>query len=109
MPTREEFEKLFDDMTRTFQPERAQGMNTTYLFRLSGEIEGDFWVKVSDGTAEYGEGTVDADVTINSDSDDFYALITGSLNPMQAFMTGKLRVSDPGKAMKLMSVFKLGS
>lgn len=48
----------------------------------------------------------DADCTINISLDDFNALLEGSLNPMTAFMTGKIKVKgDMGVAMKLQSLF----
>ena len=38
--------------------------------------------------------------------DDFQALISGNLNPMSAFMSGKIKVDgDMGVAMKLQSLF----
>ena len=46
----------------------------------------------------------DADCTINISPDDFQALLNGHLNPMSAFMSGKIKVDgDMGVAMKLQS------
>ncbi len=48
----------------------------------------------------------DADCTVNVTMDDFKALVSGDLNPMSAFMTGKIKVSgDMGVAMKLQNLF----
>jgi putative sterol carrier protein len=47
-----------------------------------------------------------ADATINVSFPDFVALSQGSLDPMSAFMTGKLKVAgDMGVAMKLQALF----
>ena len=47
----------------------------------------------------------DADCTIRVDKDDFIALTTGDLNPMMAFMSGKIKVDgDMSVAMKLQSL-----
>jgi len=47
-----------------------------------------------------------ADCTVNVSMDDFQALISGHLNPMTAFMSGKIKVDgDMGVAMKLQSLF----
>ncbi|MEM1124179.1 MAG: acyl-CoA dehydrogenase family protein, partial [Bacteroidota bacterium] len=47
-----------------------------------------------------------ADCTVNVSMDDFQALINGRLNPMTAFMSGKIKVDgDMGVAMKLQSLF----
>ena len=48
----------------------------------------------------------DADCTISVDKADFIALASGSLDPMMAFMSGKLKVAgDMSVAMGLQSLF----
>lgn len=48
----------------------------------------------------------DADATIAVPFDDFLKLAQGQMDPMMAFMQGKLKVSgDMGVAMKLQSLF----
>ena len=50
--------------------------------------------------------TVEADCTIKINLDDFSKLISGDLNPMMAFMTGKMKVEgDKGIAMKMSGFF----
>lgn len=57
------------------------------------------------------DGTVtnedaDADCTVSVSFDDFNGLMSGDLNPMTAFMFGKIKISgDMGVAMKLQSLF----
>jgi len=48
----------------------------------------------------------DADCTISVDKDDFIAMASGDLDPMMAFMSGKLKVAgDMSVAMGLQSLF----
>lgn len=48
----------------------------------------------------------DADCTISVDKDDFIKLAGGELDPMMAFMSGKLKVAgDMSVAMGLQSIF----
>jgi putative sterol carrier protein len=48
----------------------------------------------------------DADCTVKVAKEDLDAMLSGDLNPMNAFMGGKLRVEgDMGVAMKLQSLF----
>ena len=58
----------------------------------------------ADGAVSNSDG--DADCTIGVDASDLAALMSGDLNPMSAFMFGKLKVSgDMSVAMKLQSLF----
>lgn len=60
-----------------------------------------------DGTGEDNVVTSedkDADCTVSITKENFKALVKGDLNPMTAFMMGKVKVSgDMGVAMKLQS------
>ncbi|MFN8321524.1 MAG: SCP2 sterol-binding domain-containing protein [Chitinophagales bacterium] len=48
-----------------------------------------------------------ADCTISVSQDDLMGMMTGTVNPMTAFMSGKIKVQgDMGVAMKLQSLFK---
>lgn len=65
---------------------------------------------VIDGT---GEGNIvstddkETDCTVTMAQDDFLSIVSGSLNPMTAFMTGKIKVKgDMSVAMKMQSLFK---
>ncbi len=79
---------------------KAGGIDKSVKFDFDGE--GAVWAqgteaKVSDD---------DADCTISVSKEDFIALATGALDPMMAFMSGKLKVAgDMSVAMGLQSVF----
>lgn len=48
----------------------------------------------------------DADATVKVSLEDFSNLLSGDLNPMTAFMSGKIKVDgDMGVAMKLQKLF----
>ena len=61
-----------------------------------------------DGTGEGNVVSTDdaaADCTVNVSQDDFNAILKGELNPMGAFMSGKIKIEgDMGLAMKLQSL-----
>ena len=62
-----------------------------------------------DGTGssnEVSQEDKEADCTISIKEEDFIKLVGGKLNPMMAFMSGKIKVAgDMSVAMKLQSFF----
>lgn len=109
MPTREEVENIFPEMANRFRPEKAEGLNSVIQFNLSGDNGGLFWIKIADGSCTYGAGESEsAAMTMKASADDFFSIVSGTINPMQAFMSGKLKVEgDMGLAMKMQSIFQL--
>lgn len=66
---------------------------------------GDDGVVHAAGTEVSGENN-DADCTISVSKDDFISLASGNLDPMMAFMSGKLKVAgDMSVAMGLQKLF----
>ncbi len=109
MATKEEIVGLFPQMVERFVPEKAEGVDAAIQFELSGDNGGNFWLKVQNGTAEAGEGTIEnPKMTLKAAADDWYAVTTGQMNPMQAFMSGKIKIQgDMGLAMKLQTMFRM--
>lgn len=104
MATQAEVASIFPTMVQRFDPKKAEGLNATIQFDLSGDNGGLYWLRFANGTAETGQGQSESPrMTLKSTADDFASMISGSLNPMQAFMTGKIKIQgDTGLAMKLM-------
>lgn len=107
MASAEDVQNLFPTMVDHFIPEKAGDMTATILFDLSGDNGGFFWIKIADGAATTGAGeTPDPAMTVKASADDWFAVATGQMNPMQAFMTGKLKIlGDMGLAMKMQTMF----
>jgi len=87
-------------------PSRAQGINGVALFDLSGEGGGKWTISVSDGEISVEEGeTTPPDVTLSMAADDFVAMANGELNPVSAFMQGRIKMSgNTALAMRLQSI-----
>lgn len=80
--------------------EKAGGLDKSVKFDF-----GDDGQVHASGTEVVGED-LDADCTISVAKDDFLALAAGELDPMMAFMSGKLKVAgDMSVAMGLQSLF----
>lgn len=94
-------------------PEKATSIDAMFQFDLSGDSGGVWTIDLRSG-AEAPHvtegGSDDSNVTISMTDDDFNGIFDGSVNPMQAFMMGKIKVSgDMGLAMKLQNILSLGA
>lgn len=107
MPTVDE---VFTEMESRLKQDssKVQGMNATYQFDLTGDGGAEKWVKLADGTGEFGTGqSTDPNITITMEASDFLDLVEGKLDGTMAFMSGKLKVKgDMGLAMKLQNVLR---
>ncbi|MEM6319017.1 MAG: acyl-CoA dehydrogenase family protein [Bacteroidota bacterium] len=95
------FEQLVNGIQQ--QATKANPLGKTLKFDMGGQ---QLYI---DGTGDQNVVSADgngADCTVNITYDDFQSLIKGELNPMSAFMSGKLKVDgDMGVAMKLQQLF----
>jgi putative sterol carrier protein len=99
--------ELFQEMPSRFSPEKAGNMNATLLFDLTGEKGGQWTVKIADGQITVNEeaGSSIPTATVRMAAEDFQDMHSGKLNPMMAFMSGKVKVEgDLNTVMKFQSV-----
>lgn len=106
MPQATSVEQVFDHIEEGFHPEKAEGMDAVFQFEISGDNGGNYWVKVVNQQVEAHEGLHESPtMTLRASAPDFLALVNGQLNPMTAFMQGKVKVQgDMGLALKLQTV-----
>lgn len=99
--------ELFEQMPSVFNPAAAAGMNKTFQWNITGDEAGVWAFKINNGQGEVIPGGVEKpDVTFTISDKDWLAITEGKLDGMNAFMTGKLKVSgDMMLAMKLQSLF----
>ncbi|GHA88929.1 sterol-binding protein [Algimonas arctica] len=80
---------------------KAGGLDKSVKFDF-----GDAGSVFAHGTTAEVDSAKDADCTISVDKADFIALAEGNLDPMMAFMSGKLKVAgDMSVAMGLQNIF----
>ena len=87
-------------------PVKIQGINGVMFFDMGGEGGGQWTLTLADDgvTLEEGE-TASPSVTFSMDAQDFVAIANGQLNPISAFMQGKVKVSgDMALAMRLQTL-----
>lgn len=99
------FEEIVAKVRATFKNADVSGIkeHLAYQFDITGEGEGAFYAEVKDGKLiiepyEY----KDRDCKFICTADVLFKLISGKLDPVAAFMTGKLKVEgDISKTLKL--------
>ncbi len=91
---------IFEAMPGRFNPEAAGAWNTTVQFHFGDD---DWVLSVNEGSCTVNQGTADnASATINTNADTWIGMITGSVNPMQAFMSGQIKIAgNMADVMKL--------
>jgi putative sterol carrier protein len=82
-------------------------MNATVVFDLSADGNGQWTAAIVDGDVSIDETTAPSpDVTIRMKGADFLGMMNGALNPVAAFMMGRIRVEgDMALAMRLQGLF----
>jgi putative sterol carrier protein len=86
--------QIFDFMAGRFQPERAGNQSAVIGWDItSPEATHSYQLNVADGTCTVVQGNAEpARVTLSMTLPDFLRFLTGQLDGMQAFMTGKLKL-----------------
>ena len=100
-------EDIISSLPNRFKKEKANGIEMTILF----EFENDLYYQIEIKNQNIVLSTVDSrqstvDLTITTTTETYIAVETGKLNPQEAFMSGKIKVSDLGKMMQFGSLFK---
>lgn len=94
---------LIEKMPEAFDANAAGDTNATIQYAISTPM----YLTIQDGACSVNEGEAESpDVTLKMEDQDLVDLLTGELNGMTAFMTGKLQVDgDIMLAQKLPSLF----
>jgi len=100
---------IFTQMSQNFDSSKAGDLDLSIQFDLSGDGGGTWNAEIADGQINVSEGGLaDPTATLSMDADDFESMSNGDLNPMMAFMSGKIKVDgDLNAVMKFQSVVGL--
>ena len=100
---------LMDILVNSFQAERSAGIDAAIQVHLSGENGGDYGIVIKDKTCSAIPGILpSSNLKLEAAAQDILDIYAGKLNPMKAFMQGRLRVSgDKAMALKLTTMFRL--
>jgi putative sterol carrier protein len=88
-------DQVFEGMRQAFDPAKAAGQAAVVQYEIAApDGPRHYLMRVTDGRCEVERGGAeDPRVTIRIGLADFLRLVAGRLNGMQAFMSGKLKVS----------------
>jgi len=93
-----------------FDETAALGVTATVVYQLSGEGGGAWTLRVKDGALEVDEAISSdsaATATISMTAEDFVQVALGNINPMQGFMSGKIKIQgDLLLAQRFQGFFK---
>ena len=87
--------QIFAGMVEAFLPQKAGSQSAViqYDINVGGTVHS-YQLKIAGGKCELVKGAAGpARVTLALQAPDFLRLVTGTLNGMQAFMTGKLKLT----------------
>lgn len=99
-------EELFHSLPSRFKTEKSAGIELNVAFQFENNIQYSIGIRNQQLTITAGKSEHPDDLTITTDTATYIGVETGKLNPQEAFMTGKIQVSDLGKMMQFGTLFK---
>lgn len=85
---------VFDGMPKRFNANAAKGISAVFQFDITGENGGNWNVAVKEGACQVQEGkAASPTVTLTMSGETWLGMVNKQVNGMQAFMTGKLKLS----------------
>jgi len=100
---------VIDGLPGAFQPDAAADLDSVFQYEITGDQAATYHLIVKDQKLTINEGAYDnPDVTLTMEDGDFMDLMTGKIDGMTAFMSGKLKIDgDLMLAQKLASLFQV--
>jgi len=101
-------EELFATLPSRLKKEKANGIELNVLFEFENELN--YLVEIKNQEVSFKNindtKLTTHDLRLTTTTETYIAVETGKLNPQEAFMSGKIQVSDLGKMMQFGSLFK---
>jgi len=90
------------------EPDKAREIDAIYVFNVTGDGGGSWTVDLKADTPTVSEGGEEGDCAVEISNADLETLLADTNQGMQLFLQGKLKVSDPMLATKLVDLLNLG-
>jgi len=103
----EDVSQAIESLPQSIDSQKLAGLSTVAHFQISGTEYADWTVSVDDGDLSVSSGAPpNADLTFMVASEDLLSMFNGALNPVAAFMQGRIKVEgDLMQAMRLQALF----
>jgi putative sterol carrier protein len=103
-----DFHALMNSLPAMVDPEEIKDLSGRIQFNLTGQGGGEWGVVLGDGKVSVSQGVMaEPELTVKTSTEVAEKLLRGNLNPMMAFMTGKIKISgDMALGMKLFNLLK---
>lgn len=86
--------EVFEKVPQSFNAKVAKSLDAVFQFDITGEGGGNWNVSVKEGTCKVNQGKHSSPtVTLTMSSETWLAMVNKQVNGMQAFMSGKLKLS----------------
>ena len=102
-------EDLLSRVPEAFLADKAAGVNADIQLHVLGEGGGDYFFQIHDQKIDTQSGIVEnPNLTVSASKQDILDIANGRLDPMRAFMLGKVKMKgDTRLAMSLIGLFKI--
>jgi putative sterol carrier protein len=98
---------IIKSLPERFKADKAEGLDSTFHFDISGPNGGQFTVTIKDKTCTVQDGFQGTPSCLVTTSDQVYEdTELGRTNPQMAVMMGKIKISNLGEMMKFVGLFK---
>ena len=99
-------DELFTTLPDRLKREKAESVQMNNLFEFENDLFYSVIIKDVNLTVQKEKTLNTYDLILNTNTETYIAIETGKQNPQEAFMSGKVKVSDLGKMMQFGSLFK---
>ena len=101
--------KLMEQLQSAFIPEKSAGMKGNFQCHITGVENGDWVMRVESGQCWITPGEVQQPrATLEIDARDLTDLLSGKLDPLRAFFSGRIQLTgDTNAVIKLLSMFQM--
>lgn len=98
---------VFAQVDAAFDPKKAGKLRAVFQFCLSGADGGDWHITVADQKCSVASGRAGKpSVTVKMDGADFVKMVNGELQPVNAFVQGRIKLEgDMDLALKVQELF----